>query len=156
MTAPKAEVLRAYLNAPSPDSWLTSELRSSLADELGDADAVLLVGTARERAGTELEEFLASQVEPHEVISTIVVFARPGGTEEEALGGVFRSSPSPLALLELATEGCEPLDEVVVTQTFASGQSLTHSHTWPFGLSESVDLLTPGLALVPEDDDVLL
>lgn len=154
MSTPKAEVLRAYLSASSPDSWLTAELGSSLCEGLDPSEAILLVSSARERASAEREEFLDSQVEPHEVVCTVVVFASPGADADDTLGGLFRRSPSPLALLELAAEGCEPLDEVVITHTFASGQSITLQHTWPFGLSEAVDLLTPGAAVVPEEEEV--
>lgn len=156
MSVPSAEMLRAFLSAPSPDAWLSSELAKVLSEGLSDSETNALIEQVRNQAKIEADEFLASMVSPHEVVATVVVFARPGEDESGATGGVFTSTPSATALLEMAANECEALDEVVISHRYASGEEITLSRTWPFGLSGAVDLLTPGSApLAQESEDGL-
>lgn len=151
MSVPSAEMLRAFLSAPSPDAWLTQELAKVLVEGLTETEGKVLIEQVRTQAKIEADEFLSSMVSPHEVVATVVVFARPGEDESGATGGVFTRTPSATALLEMAANECEALDEVVISHRFASGEEITLSRTWPFGLSGAVDLLTPGSAPIPPE-----
>lgn len=151
MSIPSSSILKAFVSAPSPDAWLSSELKASLAEDMPDNEANDFIAKTRSDAREQADDFLDSEVAPDQVVTVIVVFARPGEDESAASGGIFTRAPSPLALLELAANECQPLDEVVISHRFASGEEITLTQTWPFGLSGAVDLLTPGSAPLPEE-----
>lgn len=143
MSVPTPADLNSFLSAPSVDAWLEKELLDFFAKDMTDDRAAEFIESIRENARDEVDAFIETQVQPHETIAVILAFARPGEGEEGATGGIFRQAPGPIALLEMAANECEPLDEVIVSHRFASGEEVTISKTWPFGISGAFDLLLP-------------
>lgn len=154
MPIPSTETLREYLSAASVDDWLDAQLVKSLDGVLDAAKTQQYVDTSRAEARDAANDFLQTEVDPHAVIAVILAFARPGEAEDATAGGIFTSAPTPLALLELAVNECQPLDEVIISHRFANGEEVTLTQTWPFGLSGAIDILTPGFRYRNEEESI--
>ncbi len=126
---------------PARQAWLLQELEQWLAGDLSDGrQRREIVGRAL-RAGTaDAHRWLDERVGGDEVIRVDLLLE---GSGDHARHSVFRSLPTPVALLLICLDQCRVGDEVVVVQELAKSGRVEARATWPFGMDEAETLTRP-------------
>lgn len=146
--ARRRRVWRSYHEAESVSAWLTEELQTFLGQ---DADVADIVEGVVESGMTFLS--------PEDVVSTAVMLVTPPSKRRPPdihFAAIAGGLLSPVALITLAADQCQPGDLVIVRMCLATGTTYRRQVVFPFSMEEAVEATAPPTldqALVQEDQD---
>ena len=148
MLARRRRVWKSYHEAESVSAWLTHELQTFLGQ---DADVADVVEGVVESGMTFLS--------PEDVVSTAIMLVTPPSRRREPdihFAAIAGGLLSPVALITLAADQCQPGDLVIVRMCLATGTTYRRQLVFPFSMEEAVEATAPPTldqALVQEDAD---
>lgn len=130
---------------PARQAWLVHEVGQWFADDLKtDQAKEAVVSQALKAAGEGAHRWLDERFEADDVVRVDLRLSGHGRERHS----VFRSVPSPLALLLICLDQCRVGDEVVLSQELAKAGRVETRGEWPFGMGEAEKLTRP--ARIPE------
>jgi hypothetical protein len=132
-------ILGEYIAADSPGEWLAEEIGDYLFGEADEESREDGLEQVFQRVDEERRSFVATQLDPHALTQFVLEVERPGRT----LRASFSTIPSPLVLLDACIRIAEVGDRVIVEHSYASGDKVTFSGAWPFGMDWAVRATAP-------------
>jgi hypothetical protein len=145
-------VLGEYIAADSPGEWLAGEVGDYLFAEQDEAEREDGLEQVFERVDAERRTFVATQLEPSQLLQFTLEVERAGRTMRATFGAI----PSPVVLLDACIRIADVGDNVIIEHTYASGDQVSFAGAWPFGMDWAVRATAPlGEALLEDNVSLL-